>query len=319
MDFKRTFFDPGPRGQSLPDKLVACRFDIAPGDTSLYVYDESLVLALNVALATRRPLLLAGEPGCGKTTLARNVAKVLGWWYYQQTVSSRTQATDLLWEFDALRRLNDAYMRHRNILPDHCYIEPGQLWWALAPDSAAVRGWPQIGEEYRLKDPGEAGDHNDAVVLIDEIDKAEPDVPNDLLEILDTRSFRVKDVPVHASRQYTQMILTTNGERELPGAFLRRCVTYRFPDPGTGWFCEVARRWFPDGDPARQKDVADRLMEARRRADKAGQRMPGMAEYLDALHALSELDLQTSDEAWRIVERCVFDKPLGRDTPAIGG
>ena len=316
MQFKRKHFDPALVGEALPDGTVSCRFEDADGRLSLYVYDPRLILALNVALAARRPLLLAGEPGCGKTSLARNVAKVLDWWYYQQTVSSRTQASGLLWEYDALRRLNDAYVRDRDVLPDHCYVQPGALWWALAPDTAAVRGWAALPAEHRLFDPGEKGAHNHALILLDEIDKAEPDVPNDLLEILDTRSFSVKDVPIKASRERTLVILTTNGERELPGAFLRRCVTYRFPEPDEAWFKQVARRWMPEGDPQHHHAVAERLIAARKRARDAGNRMPGTAEYLDALRAFAELGLMVDSEAWQEVERCVFDKALTPDAMA---
>lgn len=319
MQFLRKHFDPAPVGEALPGDRVSCRFEDADGRVSLYVYDPRLILALNVALAARRPLLLAGEPGCGKTSLARNVAKVLGWWYYQQTISSRTQAADLLWEYDALRRLNDAYVRDRDVLPDHCYVVPGALWWALAPDSAAVRGWAGIPEDHRLNDPGEAGAHNHALILLDEIDKADPDVPNDLLEILDTRSFAVKDAPIKATRERTLVILTTNGERELPGAFLRRCVTYRFPDPDAAWFGQVAARWLPDGDPKHHGDVAERLMAARKRAHAAGHRMPGTAEYLDALRAFADLGLTVDSDEWREVERCVFDKAIALDAPQGGG
>lgn len=318
MQFERRHFDPARRGDALPGNRVACRFEGGPNGTSLYVYDEPLILAINVALATRRPLLLAGEPGCGKSSLARNIAKVLDWWYYQQTVSSRTQASELLWEFDALRRLNDAYVRDRDILPEPCYVEPGALWWALAPQTARVRGWAGIDAAHHLVDPGEPGQEDRAVILIDEIDKAEPDVPNDLLEILDTRSFRIKDQPIRATRDRTLVVLTTNGERELPGAFLRRCVTYRFPEADATWFVEVARRWFPAGDPARQHAVAERLMDARARAERAGLRLPGTAEYLDALSALEELGLAVDGEAWRVVERCVFEKAVSREGGLAG-
>ncbi|WP_374681426.1 AAA family ATPase [Accumulibacter sp.] len=318
MQFTRKHFDPASKGEPLAGDRVSCRFADARGRLSLYVYDPRLTLAINVALAAKRPLLLAGEPGCGKTSLARNVAKVLGWWYYQQTVSSRTQASDLLWEYDALRRLNDAYVRNRNVLPDHCYVEPGPLWWALAPDTAALRGWARMPLKHRLGDPGEAGEHNHALILLDEIDKAEPDVPNDLLEILDTRSFSVKNVPIRATREKTLVVLTTNGERELPGAFLRRCVTYRFPEADAAWFEEVAMRWLPEGNPQHHHDVAERLIAARDRARAAGQRMPGTAEYLDALHAFADLGLTVDSAEWREVERCVFDKAMALDS-APGG
>lgn len=248
MQFQRKHFDPAPVGEVLADGHVSCRFEDADGRVSLYVYDPRLILALNVALAARRPLLLAGEPGCGKTSLARNVAKVLGWWYYQQTVSSRTQAADLLWEYDALRRLNDAYVRDRDVLPDHCYVQPGALWWAMAPDTAAVRGWAALPDAYHLADPGEPGAHNHALILLDEIDKAEPDVPNNLLVPLGSFELQVPgrdDVVTVAPERRPLVCITSNEEREMPPAFLRRCVAVRLGVLGPSELAEIASRHVP--------------------------------------------------------------------------
>ena len=193
-----------------------------------YVYDDALLLAINVAIATERPLLLAGEPGCGKTTVAQNIALAKDWASYRYTVSSRTQATELLWDLDTLSRLNDAYNPKRELWTDERYVQPGLLWWALAPESAARRGLPDAGENPPASPRGHRATGG-AVLLIDEIDKAEPDVPNDLLEVLDTRSFGVRDLQVSAERKPEELlvIITTNLERELPGAFMRRCVVHR--------------------------------------------------------------------------------------------
>jgi MoxR-like ATPase len=319
MQFTPKYFNPALPPDTVGER-VARRFVDPDGTVSLYLYDARIVLALNVALATGRPLLLAGEPGCGKTSLARNAAKVLGWWYYQQTVSSRTEASDLLWEFDALRRLNDAYVQNRNVLPDGYYVEPGRLWWALAPASAAMRGMTVLEHgEYRLEDPGEPGPMNAAVVLIDEIDKAEPDVPNDLLEVLDTRSFKVRDRPIVPTRTHSLIIMTTNGERDLPGAFQRRCVTYRFPEPTADWFVAVGRRWHPNRPAADLQAIAERLMASRGRAQAAGHRLPGTAEYLDALKAFWELGLTVESAEWKAVESCVFEKQATLDQSRAGG
>ena len=316
MNFTRTYFDPAAAGEAAANGTIVCRFDDPGRPTSLYVYDERLVFAINVALAAKRPLLLAGEPGCGKTTLARNVARVLGWWYYEQVIGSRTQASDLLWEHDALRLLNDATDPNRQLLTEGHYVEPGRLWWALDPVSAARRGMPEIDPGYALPDPGEPGVTASAVVLLDEIDKAEPDVPNDLLEILDTRSFHVRDTPITATRDRVLVMLTTNGERELPGAFQRRCIAYRFADPKAEWYVEVANRWHGPAHERLHQNVAGRLMESRTRAHGIGQRLPGTAEYLDAVAACARLGVDPLGNDWDELARAVLDKHLVLDPQA---
>jgi MoxR-like ATPase len=190
MKFTPKFFDPGPVDPVTGS--VTCSITPPLGKASVYVYDRPLILAINVALAANRPLLLAGEPGSGKTSLARNIALKLQWSYYETTITSRTQSTDLVWEFDALARLNAAYGGGGATLPrDEFFVRPGPLWWALAPDTAQRRGMEE-GElaptDKRLVDPGSPPGMPDAVLLVDELDKAEPEVPNDLLEIVDARS-----------------------------------------------------------------------------------------------------------------------------------
>src|ERR1043165_3694438 len=185
----------------------------APGgdrrDGLVYVYNEQIELAINVALATHRPILIRGTSGSGKSSLARNVARRLKWWYYEQVVTSRTQARDLQWSFDTLRRLSDA--QANNLKANAAYIEPGVLWWALYPNGAARRGQPANHKLPPVENPGiappegkstistEAG----AVVLLDEIDKADPDVPNNLLVPLGSLQFHLKETnapPVVLSR-----------------------------------------------------------------------------------------------------------------------
>ena len=102
---------------------------------SAYVYNENIILAVNVAIATGRPILVRGSSGCGKSSLAYNVKKVLGWRYYEKVISSRTQARDLLYEVDMLRRLQDAQIK--KLKKDFSsYINPGVLWWAFDPEDA---------------------------------------------------------------------------------------------------------------------------------------------------------------------------------------
>jgi len=325
MQFSRAFFDPNEdRPSSDPANVRA--FDLPDKKRSVYLYDDRLVLAINVALATRRPLLLAGEPGCGKTTLARNVALVLDWSYYQHTITSRAQSSDLVWEFDALRRLNDANTRTKRLLKDGFYINPGPLWWALAPDTAASRGLDAddaARDELKLSDPGQPPGRNGAVLLIDELDKAEPELPNDLLEVVDARSFAVRNRNISATRHDVLLIFSTNGERDFPEAFMRRCVTYRFPDREPDWYVEVAKHWVPELQPSLATAVATRLIRCRKEAIDGGVRPPGVAEFLDALKAMARLGVTYADgkpldaqsAEWKELEKLVFLKSQALSTP----
>jgi MoxR-like ATPase len=232
---ERTDGTAGPEWLDTPDR----------GDGRVYVMPYELEFAVKVALATGRPLLLRGMPGSGKSSLAPFIARQLGWRYYEHVVTYRTQPRELLWTFDSVRRLGDAQVAvSRGERPDDAsYVQPGVLWWALAPRSARRRGRSE-GTEVTdpCPDPFEkinrerSPDH--AVVLIDEVDKADPDVPNSLLVPLGLRRFRVTEIgeeilpeqPGAAPRSTQEngrqarhlVVLTTNEERELPQALLRR-------------------------------------------------------------------------------------------------
>ncbi len=281
-----------------------------PGD--VYVYSEEIILAVNLAMATGRPLLLSGEPGSGKTTLAFNVARVLGRAFFRETIASHTRALDLLWKFDTLRRLNDAQTPAQPLLDRQYYVDPGTLWWGFDPHSAAQRGSRHIvPAAFHAINPGVGGTMAGAVVLLDEIDKADPDVPNDLLEPFDTGSFTVRDTndPIVRTRDVLLM-LTTNGERELPPAFLRRCVTLKLPDPTDAWFVTIAehRLGVRSDQVPLLHDVATEVMAWRAAALRAGVRRPGTAEYLDALEACRTLGVTPASAAWRSVAMAVLWK-----------
>ncbi len=292
-------FDPNRQGFSLTPTFSAGG-DRRDGEH--YVYASDIVLAVNVALATGRPLLLRGPSGAGKSTLARHVARRLGWRYYEEVVTSRTQARDLLWRFDTLRRLNDAQVGQ--VAEDvGAYIEPGVLWWAFDHASAT-----------RVAADGAAhgGEGPNAVVLVDEIDKADPDVPNNLLVPFGSLEFEVEETGERVAAQEGRpplLIITTNDERELPPAFLRRCVVLTLPAPDLDRLVEVAHAHFGDDDPLFH-DLAEFVVA---RSQQPGARAPSTAEYLDAIRACRTLGVAPGDQRWEQLVALVLDKPRPHD------
>jgi len=314
MKFTPRHFDPASlrKATRLPGGHVAYR--AGKEDADLYVYTPRIILALNVALETNRPLLIAGEPGSGKSTLAWNVSRVLGWRYYKRMITSRTQAADLLWTFDALRRLNDA--NARRLESDQHYVTPGTLWWAFDPKSAVHRGTTaKLTDTQRADDPWRGKATPEAVVLLDEIDKADPDVPNDLLEAFDLKAFTVSETNdrIEASPdRKVLLILTTNGERELPPAFMRRCVRLTISIPQDekeqeDWFVEIAEQRM-GGTSKLLRPIAREVVRLRGAARKAGLRPPGTGEYLDTLSACAGLDVTTKSTSWDELMRSVLWK-----------
>ena len=153
------------------------------GPNSVYVFkNPKVALAVNATLTVNRPLMITGPSGSGKSTLAFVAAQLLKRRYYEFVVTGRTEASDLVYRFDMVQRLNDAYTPDTPAKRVAAYIEPSVLWWAHAPVSAGTRGDDALSQEDHVRDPTPChATEAAAVVLIDEIDKAEPDVPNDLL------------------------------------------------------------------------------------------------------------------------------------------
>jgi len=307
-----------------PDAQVSPDLPVPEGDRAVrpvYVYTDPIKLAVNVALATGRPLLLRGDPGSGKSSLARHVAGRLGWRYYEAVITSRTRAQDLQWQFDALRRLQDAQVKDKDLSPVR-YINPGVLWWALHPASARYRGVDEATYPADLKplaDPAAPTVHERAVVLLDEIDKADPDVPNNLLDVLGSRHFKVEDLQdvagarADVSGPPSLIFITTNGERELPEAFLRRCVVLTLKGHEKPMLAIIARAHFPAEKYPR---ITDALLEAvygrlQSLGDEAGRRKlrgPSTAEFLDTLRACDALNIDENDPDWRAITRATLWK-----------
>jgi len=264
----------------------------------LYEYSGDIPLAIRVAQATRRPLLLLGEPGCGKSTLARDVAVSLGYAYLEEAITSRTTAHELLWRFDHVKRLGDAPIDKTKVSNLRHYIEPGKMWWAIDPASARRRGaqpdevaTPPVADAVDPS-PGHRSSGRGAVLLLDEIDKADPDVPNDLLVALGEYRFDIAD-PLTEVRKPSDrellVFLTSNGERDLPPAFVRRCIPLELKRPTSPLLKRIiaAHCGCATSDAAQLDALIDavlRVLEAPP-AFAAGLRPPCTAEVIDAVRA----------------------------------
>lgn len=179
--------------------------------TQNYIASDDLMLAVNAAITLQKPLLIKGEPGTGKTMLAEQVAQSLGAPFFQWHIKSTTKAQQGLYEYDAVSRLRDSQLGDEKVNDVGKYIVKGKLWEAFESDVPAV-------------------------LLIDEIDKADIEFPNDLLTELDKMMFHVYETQeTVTAKQRPIIIITSNNEKELPDAFLRRCFFHyiKFPDRET--------------------------------------------------------------------------------------
>ena len=237
--------------------------------TQNYVATQDLMLAVNAAITLKRPLLVKGEPGTGKTMLAEEVSQALGLPLLQWHIKSTTKAQQGLYEYDAVSRLRDSQLGDEKVKDIENYIVKGVLWQAFTSETPVA-------------------------ILIDEIDKADIEFPNDLLREIDRMEFYCYETrQLIKAKTRPLVFITSNNEKELPDAFLRRCFFHyiRFPDADT--LATIVRVHFPD--------IKDRLLTAALTQFYELREVPGLkkkpstSEVLDWLRLLLAEDLSPED------------------------
>lgn len=233
--------------------------------TKNYIATEDLMVAVNAAIALERPLLIKGEPGTGKTVLAYEVARALGKPLIEWHIKSTTKAQQGLYEYDAVSRLRDSQLGDEKVHDISNYIKKGKLWEAFN----AV---------------------NRQVLLIDEIDKADIEFPNDLLLELDRMEFFVYETgETVVAKQRPIVMITSNNEKELPDAFLRRCFFHYISFPDSEVMGKIAQVHFPNLQKNLLREALNAFYEIR---DVPGmKKKPSTSELLDWLKLLVSEDI----------------------------
>ncbi|WP_421791022.1 AAA family ATPase [Hyphobacterium sp.] len=233
--------------------------------TDKYVADGELQAAVNAAIALERPLLVKGEPGTGKTELARQVALATGAPLLEWHIKSTTKAQQGLYEYDAVSRLRDSQLGDGRVSDISNYIKRGKLWQAFVAEERPV-------------------------LLIDEIDKADIEFPNDLLLELDRMEFHVYETgETIAARQRPIVIITSNNEKELPDAFLRRCFFHYIAFPDEGTMRAIVEVHFPGLKGRLLSEALKRFFEIREAPGL--KKKPSTSELLDWLKLLLVEDI----------------------------
>ncbi len=228
--------------------------------TNQYIADESLQNAVNVAIALEKPLLIKGEPGTGKTLLAKAIAEALNKPLFIWNIKSTTKAQEGLYIYDTVRRLNDARFKDRDISNIRQYIRFGPLAKAFLCDEKAV-------------------------LLIDEIDKADIEFPNDLLHELDEMSFYIYETDeVIKAKNRPIVIITSNSEKELPDAFLRRCIFHYIEFPTPELMEKIVKVHFPDIDKKLLNYAIEAFYKLREIEDL--RKKPSTSELIDWIRVL---------------------------------
>lgn len=339
----------------IPEKLTVSN----PKRKLHHVFDEGDCYALWAAYASGRPLLVRGKPGTGKSQMARAIAEQLGWAFVSEVIQGSTELSDLHWHFDAVGRLGEAQTRameasanavpvatQERLNPEN-FLSPGVFWWAY--------DWKTAQQQYdtchtRLRPPPESPDpatprgknwqaHTGGVVLLlDEIDKAEPDLPNGLLETLGHYRFTVPYInhkhretllpnPVKADPARLLIVITTNEERELPKAFVRRCFVHtlkmetsaeKVREEGIGQGMEKRHRWLVERGQLHFGNriatevylLAAQLLWQDREANPHSLYPPGLAEYIDLLGALEALPAAEQRQRLEKIARYALKKEV---------
>ena len=241
--------------------------------TKNYVATQDLKMAVNAAITLERPLLIKGEPGTGKTVLAHEIAKGLKTPLLEWNIKSTTKAQQGLYEYDAVARLRDSQLGDDRVHDISNYIKKGKLWEAFESEERCI-------------------------LLIDEIDKADIEFPNDLLHELDKMSFHVYETgETVVAKNRPIIIITSNNEKDLPDAFLRRCFFHyiQFPDADT--MAQIVEVHFPKIKPKLLSAAMKRFFDVR--AMPGLKKKPSTSELLDWLKLLlvEDIDPETLKES----------------------
>ena len=238
-------------------------------NTENYITTEDLEMAVNAAINLEKPLLVKGEPGTGKTELAKQVAIKLGLKLFEWNIKSTTKAHQGLYEYDAVSRLRDSQLGDKKVNDIKNYIKKGTIWSAFSSKEKAV-------------------------LLIDEIDKADIEFPNDLLHELDKMKFLVYETgEVISAKKRPIVIITSNNEKELPDAFLRRCFFHyiQFPDQET--LSKIINVHFPDIKKNLLQSALEIFFDIR---EVPGlKKKPSTSEILDWIKLLLVEDISVTD------------------------
>lgn len=286
-----------------------------------HIFDEADCYALWAAYAAGRPLLVRGKPGTGKSQMAKAIAEQLGWAFVSEVIRGSTELSDLHWHFDAIGRLSEAqamsfkpketsddWENHTNPLR---FLSPGAFWWAY--------DWKSAEQQYQTcvtklrprpdwaQDPSRQAPPTGIVLLLDEIDKAEPDLPNGLLETLGQYQFTVPYLmqtsiknPIEADPVRLLVVIATNEERELPTAFVRRCLVHTLKmeesaeavdgiEKRVQWLMQRGQLHFGQRINEQVYRQAAELLWQDRMSASYTRYPPGLAEYIDLLKALRSL------------------------------